>query len=248
MRQLFAEGKLDLVQARVLAPTRPTEELYDLARDPHEINNLAGLPEYRAVLNRMRLRLKKWMVRTGDVGLIPEPELEVLARKYGTKYDIPRKRENRELVGDILEVIKAGERGRAGVDRLVRAMNDSRPSIRWWAARSLGNMGLEAKAAEAVAVLTEASTDSSGGVRVEAARALCKMDLESEGMPVLLEELKIADQVVRHYAALALEDIGDKARPALKALMVARDDKYEYVRRVANRLVRNLQETESLGQ
>jgi arylsulfatase A-like enzyme len=241
MRTLFAEGQLDLVQARVLVPTRSTEELYDLANDPHEINNLAGLGEYETVLKQMRSRLKKWIVQTGDVGLIPEPELEVLAKKYGTKYDILRKRENKELVGDIIEVIEAGERGRPGIKELVRAMDDKRPSIRWWAARSLGNLGLEAKCVEAVSVLTQGLTDDSGGVRVEAARALCKMDLDGKGLPVLVEELKNEDQIVCHYAALALEDIGEKAQPALDALKQARDDKYEYVRRVSNRLVGTLQ-------
>jgi arylsulfatase A-like enzyme len=241
MRKLFAEGKLDLVQARVLAPTRPTEELYDLARDRHEISNLADLPEYETVLNQMRSRLKKWILQTGDVGLIPEPELEVLAKKYSTKYDILRKRENQELVGDILEVIEAGERGRAGVDKLVRAMNDKRPSIRWWAARSLGNLGLEAKCIEAVSVLKQGLKDGLPGVRVEGARGLCKMDLEGKGLPVLVEELRNEDHIVRHYAALALEDIGEKVEPALEALKEARDDKYEYVRRISNRLVGTLQ-------
>jgi arylsulfatase A-like enzyme len=242
VRRLFAEGKLDLVQAHVLAPTRPTEELYDLANDPHEISNLAGLPRYETALNQMRCRLKKWILQTGDVGLIPEPELEVLAKKYGTKYDIPQKGENQELVGDILEIIEAGERGRAGVDKLVRAMNDKRPSVRWWAARSLGNLGLEAKCIETVSVLTQGLKDGSPGVRVEAARALCKMDLESKGLPVLIEELRNDDQIVRHYAAIALEDIGEKAQPALQALKAARNDKYEYVRRISNRLVGALQD------
>jgi arylsulfatase A-like enzyme len=232
MRRLFAEGRLDLMQGRVLFPTRLTEEM----------SNLAGLSKYETVLNQMRLRLKKWMLQTGDVGLIPEPELEVLAKKYGTKYDIPRKRENRELVKDIVEVIEAGERGRAGVDELAGAMNDERPSIRWWAARSLGNLGIEAKCKEAVSVLTRSLKDDSRGVRVEAARALCKMDLESKGLPLLVEELENEDQIVRHYAALALEDIGEKAQPALDVLKQAREDKYEYVRRISNRLVATLQQ------
>jgi arylsulfatase A-like enzyme len=242
MRTLFAEGKLDLVQGRVLVPTRPPEELYDLANDPHEMSNLAGLSKYETVLNQMRLRLKKWMLQSGDVGLIPEPELEVLAKKCGTKYDIPRKRENRELVGDILEVIEAGERGRAAVKKLAEQMNDKRPSIRWWAARSLGNLGLQGKSIEAVGVLSQGLKDDSGGVRVEAARALCRMDLESQGLPVLIEELKNEDQIVRHYAALALEDVREKARPALEALRAARADKYEYVKRISNRLVGKLQQ------
>lgn len=241
IRKLFAEGKLDLIQAQVFAPTRPTEELYDLANDPHEIRNLAGVPAYEKVLNDVRSRLKKWIVETGDVGLIPEPELEVLTREYGTEYDVPRQRENRRLVSDIIEVIEAGEQGRAGIKELVTAMNDERPSIRWWAARSLGNMGLYAKCVEAAGALRRSLKDGSRAVRVEAARGLCKMDLEGEGLPVLIEELSGSDQIVRHYAALALEDIGEKARPALAALERARGDKYEYVMRVSNRLVAALQ-------
>ena len=247
MRQLFGEGKLNLVQASLFAPTRPSEELYDLKRDPHEIENLAALREHKTLLKHMRAQLMQWMRQTGDVGLIPEPELEVLAEKYGSKYDIRRMRENEELVDDILEVIEAGERGRAGADKLVGAMNDKRASIRWWAARSLGNLGLEARSIDVVSVLTQGLKDDSPSVRVEAARALCKMDMQDKGLPVLMKELEDGDQIVRHYAALALEDIGQKARPALDALTDARNDRYEYVRRIANRLVGFLENTANAG-
>jgi arylsulfatase A-like enzyme len=84
MRQLFAEGKLNSVQAPVLMPTRPAEELYDLKKDPQEINNLAGSVVGQCMLNRtLRPMLVKWMRRTGDLGLIPETELERLTTKRG---------------------------------------------------------------------------------------------------------------------------------------------------------------------
>jgi HEAT repeat protein len=70
------------------------------------------------------------------------------------------------------------------------------------------------------------------------------MHRQEEGLPLLLTELKNSDQVVRHYAALALEDIGQKARPALDAIKAAKDDKYGYVRRLADRLVRVLEDQE----
>ena len=52
---------------------RPSEELYDLEADPHELNNLAQYhPPSRAarireVLLRMRLALQKWMAGQGDL-------------------------------------------------------------------------------------------------------------------------------------------------------------------------------------
>ena len=73
------------------------------------------------------------------------------------------------------------------------------------------------------------------------------MDKEDEAILVLLRELKNSNQVVRHYTALALEDIGEKARPALEVLKAARNDKYGYVKRVANRLVDVLHQKNRTG-
>lgn len=246
MRKLFAEGKLDPVQARVFASTRPTEELYDLRNDPHEINNLADSREHQHILKRMRATLLKWMHETKDLGLLPEPEIEELAKKHSSRYAILRQKENKDLMDNILKVIELGKQGNADLGKLIKAMEHKQPSVRWWAARNLGNLGLDAKSA--AGVLTGALKDSSAGVRVASARALCKMNMEDQAMPVLLRELKNSNQVVRHYAALAMEDIGEKAHPALEALKAAKGDKYEYVRRLANRLVSILQQTDLTGQ
>ena len=73
MRELHAQGKLDDVQARLMAPSRPAEELYDLQNDPYEIHNLADSPEHRDVLWRMRTELDRWIVTSNDQGRTPEP-------------------------------------------------------------------------------------------------------------------------------------------------------------------------------
>jgi hypothetical protein len=36
---------------------RPAEELYDLSKDPHQINNVAGHPEYAAAQKQLRAQL-----------------------------------------------------------------------------------------------------------------------------------------------------------------------------------------------
>lgn len=75
LRELYAAGKLDAIQEKLLfSPTRPPEELYDLAADPHEVNNLAADPAYRKTLEEMRARLDRWMADTNDRGRAPEPE------------------------------------------------------------------------------------------------------------------------------------------------------------------------------
>ncbi len=74
-RRVNAEGKLTGPQKIFFAPTKPREELYDIAGDPHEINNLASRPEQLATLQEMRGALDGWMAETKDLGAIPEAEL-----------------------------------------------------------------------------------------------------------------------------------------------------------------------------
>ena len=55
--------------------TKPPEELYDTAADPHEIRNLAGDSTYTAKLHALRAAFRVWERQTGDLGLIPETTL-----------------------------------------------------------------------------------------------------------------------------------------------------------------------------
>ena len=57
-----------------LAPRAP-EELYDLERDPHEVNNLASDQDYAEVLADHRARLDAWLSQTPDLSAIPEEEM-----------------------------------------------------------------------------------------------------------------------------------------------------------------------------
>ncbi len=86
LKELHAQGKLTPVQEFLTASHMPAEELYDLEKDPHEINNLVNSkdPEHQAVLARLSGVLEKWLVESNDQGRIPEPP-EVAAAKGATK-------------------------------------------------------------------------------------------------------------------------------------------------------------------
>jgi N-sulfoglucosamine sulfohydrolase len=45
---------------------RPAEELYDLARDPDQLRNVAGQPAHVAAKRRLRQQLDSWLRETGD--------------------------------------------------------------------------------------------------------------------------------------------------------------------------------------
>ena len=79
LRRLYAEGKLTPEQSVLMAPTRPEEELFDLKKDPHEINNLAKDPKYAKKLAELSKILDDWIAETGDMGQLEETETEIAA-------------------------------------------------------------------------------------------------------------------------------------------------------------------------
>ena len=58
---------------------RPEEELYDLAADPHQVNNLAGRPDFASELARHRKILNNWIAATDDQGQYPESNIQLKA-------------------------------------------------------------------------------------------------------------------------------------------------------------------------
>jgi hypothetical protein len=51
---------------------RPAEELYDLARDPGQIRNVAGNPAYAGKKAALRARVDAWMRTTADPRVDPD--------------------------------------------------------------------------------------------------------------------------------------------------------------------------------
>jgi arylsulfatase A-like enzyme len=68
-REVMALQNGDKAQRRLFELSlgkRPAEELYDLKKDPWEMNNVADKPEYAKAKAKMRAALDKWMADTGD--------------------------------------------------------------------------------------------------------------------------------------------------------------------------------------
>ena len=83
LKQLKAEGKLSPVAALFAADHKPVEEFYDLAADPHEVNNLAGRPEHEARLVAMRKLVDDWVTTTHDHGAVMEDPVAIYESYYG---------------------------------------------------------------------------------------------------------------------------------------------------------------------
>jgi arylsulfatase A-like enzyme len=74
LKELNGEGKLTPEQAFLCQPRMPTEELYDMEKDPHQIYNLATDPAYKTEVERLRGVLERWIEDVGDQGHFPEAE------------------------------------------------------------------------------------------------------------------------------------------------------------------------------
>jgi len=220
---MYKEGKLTGAQ-KIFWGEKPEEELYDLSADPSEVKNLAGEAQHAEVLKRMRAAVEEHILRTRDNGFIPEGSLI-------EGYDAARDEKAYPLARIMEAANLATKRNAANLPKLVEWLADANECMRWWAA--LGCVMLGEKAADAADALVKALDDKSGSVRVAAADALCRCGRAAAGLPVLEASLKSASPWVRLQAANSLQNIGERARPALAAIEQAAKDSNDYVRRAS---------------
>jgi len=227
MRELHATGRLNKVQARLFAPRRPPEELYDLQNDPHELVNLATSARHAEQLATMRDVLYSHMVDERDMGLVPEPILEEEGRQSGSKYDAFQSGGRDEQTRQLIAVISAGEAGDSAA--LLASAASADPSIRYWAAVWLGEHRRGAD------VLKKLCRDEIAAVRVAAAQALFKLGDKSQ-LTRLVNHIDDPNLLVGMFALRAIEELGDAGRIQQARIAAAQKSPYEFSRRIARRL------------
>lgn len=72
MKVMHEQGRWNSL---LMSGSRPSEELYDLRSDPHEMKNLASDSKYAKQLAQLRSRLDKWIKDTGDQGATDESKV-----------------------------------------------------------------------------------------------------------------------------------------------------------------------------
>ncbi|MEM9159685.1 MAG: sulfatase [Verrucomicrobiota bacterium] len=88
LRRLYTKEELTPYQKEHWFGVRPFEELYDIARDPHQMDNLALDPRFASDLIEHRKLLSSWQFKTDDKGLYPESNLQLEAT-YELWKDLP---------------------------------------------------------------------------------------------------------------------------------------------------------------
>ena len=247
IRKKEASGQLDPVMALFSAHEKPVEELYDTHADPFEIHNLADDPAFSQRLSEMRHALSKWQNEIGDVGLIPEAEIEILEQDAGSRFAIlqstTKNSSTEKRLAMLVDIATSASEGPASIPKLLDALQNEDASIRYWAATGIGNIG--PAATSTLKRVVESLNDPSPSVRIAAARAVAKLGSPEEALPVLEAELQSDHQWGRLAAAIVLDEMDEEARPALPSLQQALlNQPNKYIVRVANRAINELENTD----
>jgi hypothetical protein len=110
--------------------TKPSEELYEIAGDPHSLLNLAGAPEHQAQLISMRKALDDFIVAFHDNGFIPEDSSAqgYVASRVPGAYPLQ----------EVLEVANlAIERKPRNLARFMRGLDHPNYIVRFWNVQGL---------------------------------------------------------------------------------------------------------------
>lgn len=200
--QLYLEGELNDVQKRFFED-KPVEELYKIADDPHNINNLAFDEDYQDILNELRNENLNWMLLQRDLGFIQESRIDSL-RGNRSLYQAVRD-QNIPVAQIIISAELASYDGITDSDHLSEFINHDDSSVRYWAARRL--ITDQESARSIYDELISLSDDPDPAVRIAAAEALYQMGEESRMYGILFEVLDHPAFTVKLLALNLLESL-----------------------------------------
>lgn len=242
----FDAGTLTAQQATFWQP-KPPEELYELAADPDNVQNLAADDAHAPTRDALREALQTHLLATRDLGFLPEVEMRQRSAR-GTPYELGQDG-RRYPLPRILETADRATNGRAEeVEWLQRRLADEDAAVRYWATLGLTVRG-DTLVRTMWSALTARLTDTAAAPRIAAAEAIARA-VEDRGLRQRALDSLLADADVRrhgHYVAMlalnaiaALGPIAEPIRSAAARLPAAGDDVVAREREYVARLTRDL--------
>ncbi len=216
-KELFDAGKLNEVQSRFWQ-TKPAEELYDLAADPDEVNNLAASAGHQKMLRRLREAQQAHVREIRDIGFLPENEIHT--RDSGVA---PFAMGHDRQLYPLEEIVSAAELAAnlksEAIPRLKQLLKHEDSAVRYWAATGLLMRG-PAAVAEARTELIATLQDSAPAPRIAAGEALGRYGRDEDaalalGVLLQLAPMEVNGVYVSMMALNAIDALGERAKPVV---------------------------------
>jgi arylsulfatase A-like enzyme len=166
-RDLARAGKLNAAQS-AFYEARPPEQLFDLEKDPHEINHLAGDPAFTDILLGMRRELQAMVKSLPDIGFFPEPVVLAESGGDGTAFG----RKNRKQIARLIDIADLQLRPFPEAEQQIRnALESPVAAERYWGLITCSAFGRQALSLSGE-IEKMAAKDSDRLVRTRAAEYL----------------------------------------------------------------------------
>jgi arylsulfatase A-like enzyme len=141
IRNDFKEGKLNSTQEMMLVP-RQAEYLFDLEKDPWELNNLAVIKKYKNVVNGLRTQLKANILKEKDVLFLPEYEIAKISQTgYAFEFRLDKAKYPLEEIYYMANLAGFGDK--TTLKKQLKALNSENKIIRYWALMGLKSQELK---------------------------------------------------------------------------------------------------------
>ena len=177
--KLYQEKKLNKIQSRFFNAKSP-EALYDIEKDPHEINNLAQNDQYKETLINLRETLNNHVVSQADLSFFPEPYF----LENGLEDALGFGQENKNLIKEIVTTADLSLQPYNEVSAKIKdALNNTNPWIRYWGLITCSSFRLGAKE-HLNKIKSIFENDSENLVKIRAAEYLLLNDLKIDASKI----------------------------------------------------------------
>ncbi len=140
-KELYQSGVLNSAQSRFFEQ-QGVEELYDLSKDPNELNNLAADPSFRSTLNELRDDLNQYLLEKCDLGFFPETIIHEQAMANPDNYG----KANRTRIEQFIQIADLQrlpfKKAKRGISKALKSTDDV--SV-WWGLTAATHFGAEAE-------------------------------------------------------------------------------------------------------
>ncbi len=198
IRQDYKAGKLTAAQSQMLGP-RPAEFLYDMEKDPWEMNSLAEDPAFVNLIGELRQVQAQEILKNKDVLFLPEYEIAQIS-KTTTPYEYRKKLD----LKPIYDMAKwSGFRTGQALAIQMKGLKDQNKFVRYWALLGLKS-NLKSLREKEKSALVSLLDDAYPPNRIVAASLVSELAGTSESHKVLADAIASGDD---HLSNLAMQQI-----------------------------------------